>query len=68
MKRRQWTVQRTIRETADAQKRWDQAYLLVVEMARSVEQEEIRPEIEVNHASSDLRPGVDPAASPGSND
>jgi hypothetical protein len=67
MKRDQWTVQRTVRETADAQKRWDQAYLLVLEIARSVEQKKIQTEIEVQHASSDLRPGVDPAAGPGTN-
>ena len=30
MKKRQWSVQSHTRETADAQRRWDQAYQLLV--------------------------------------
>jgi hypothetical protein len=50
-----------VKECADGQKRWDRAYLLVLEIAQSVEQRQEKPVVEVNHANSDLCPSIDPA-------
>lgn len=61
--KRQWQVKRTVKETEDGQKRWDRAYLLVLEIARSVEQSQETPSLEVSHASSDLCPRIDPKTS-----
>lgn len=65
---RQWRVQRTIQEYEDGQKRWDRAYLLVLEIARSIEESQEKPIMEVNHASSNLCPGIDPTSGNSSND
>jgi len=65
--KRQWRVKRTVKETEDGQKRWDRAYLLVLEIARSVEPSQENPGVEVNHASSDLCSRVDSAPGAGSN-
>ncbi len=67
MKQRQWQVKRTVKESADGQKRWDRAYLLVLEIAQIVQQSQGTPNTEVNHASSDLCPGIDPTAGPSPN-
>ncbi len=62
MKQRQWQVKRTVKESADGQKRWDRAYLLILEIAQAVQQSQETRTVEVNHASSDLCPGFDPTA------
>jgi hypothetical protein len=58
----QWQVKRTVKVTEDGQKQWDQAYLLVLEIAKAVEQSRESQCMEVNHASSDLCPRIDPAS------
>ncbi len=63
----QWQVKRTVKESPDGQKRWDRAYLLVLAITRSIEPGQEQPKAEVNHASSDLCPGIDPTASPSAN-
>ncbi len=62
MKQRQWQVKRTEKASADGQKRWDRAYLLVLAIAQAVQQSQETPNAEVNHASSDLCPGINPTA------
>lgn len=64
MKQRQWRVKRTVKETEDGQKRWDRAYLLLLEIAQAIQQSQETPNAEVNHANSDLCPGFDPTAGP----
>ncbi len=60
----EWQVKRTVKESPDGQKRWDRAYLLVLELTQPIEQGQGQPKAEVNHASSDLCPGIDPTAGP----
>jgi hypothetical protein len=68
--RHQWRCSRSFQEQADGQRRWDQAYLLLVRWS-SVAQPDRDPPVvdptvpagndeEVAHASSDLRAGLDP--------
>jgi hypothetical protein len=64
----QWQIQRTVKEISVGQKRWDRAYLLILEITQSVEQSQTKPAVEVNHASSDLCPGIDPAPVSSPND
>jgi tRNA uridine 5-carbamoylmethylation protein Kti12 len=68
MKQQQWKIQREVKEYPNGQNRWDRAYLLVLEIARSAEEKWKTAILEVSHASSDLCEGLDPASSPGSND
>jgi hypothetical protein len=63
--KRQWQIKRTVKELEAGQKRWDRAYLLLLEMARSVEQNQAALETEANHASSDLCACLDPTPSSG---
>jgi hypothetical protein len=58
----QWTIHREVKEYPDGQKRWDRAYLLNLEIARSVEEKRKTVILEVSHASSDLCEGLDPAS------
>lgn len=62
--KRQWQIKRTVKEQETGQKRWDRAYLLLLEIARTVEQDQTVLETEANHASSDLCSRIDPT--PGS--
>jgi hypothetical protein len=64
----QWKIQREVMEYPDGQKRWDRAYLLILEIAHSAEEKRKTVIPEVNHASSDLCEGLDPTSSPGSDD
>ena len=66
--KRQWKIYREVQESPNGQSRWDRAYLLVLEIARSVEATQTKTSLEVQHASSDLCPGLDPAPSPSPND
>jgi len=63
----QWQVKRTVKESPDGQKRWDRAYLLVLEITRSIETGQEQPKAEVNHASSDVCPGIDPTTGASAN-
>jgi sulfur transfer protein SufE len=56
----QWQIQRTVKESVDGQKRWDQAYRLLLTISQSVEQHQEKPAVEVNHASSNVCPRIDP--------
>ncbi len=66
--KRQWNIHREVQEYSDGQSRWDRAYLLVLEIAQSVEAIPIQTSLEVQHANSDLCAGLDTAPSPSSND
>lgn len=65
--KRQWMIHREVKEYPDGQKRWDRAYLLILEIARSAEEKRKTEIPEVNHANSDLCEGLDPASGPGPN-
>ena len=58
----QWQIKRTVKVTEDGQKRWDQAYLLILEIAKAVKQGQETQGAEVNHASSDLCARIDPTS------
>ena len=62
--KRQWQIKRTVKELEAGQKRWDRAYLLLLEIARSAEQNQAAQETEANHASSDLCARIDPTPGP----
>jgi hypothetical protein len=64
--KRQWTIHREVKEDPVGQKRWDQVYLLILEIARSAEENWKKDVSEVNHASSDLCKSLDPTSGPGS--
>lgn len=64
--KRQWTIHRDVKEYPDGQKRWDQAYLLILEIARSAKEDWKIEDPEVRHASSDLCESLDPTSGPGS--
>ena len=66
--KRQWKIHREMTEYPDGQKRWDRAYLLLLEIARSTEMNQTRTSPEVQHASSDLCQGVDPTSNTSPND
>jgi hypothetical protein len=66
--KRQWKKHRNVQEYPDGQSRWDRAYLLVLEIARSVETDQTPANLEVQHASSDLCESIDPSPSTSSND
>ncbi len=63
----QWQKRRTVQEREDGQKRWDRAYLLLLEIAQTAHLREAENQREANHASSDLCPGIDPAPGTGTN-
>ena len=63
----QWRIQRELKEYPDGQKRWDRAYLLVMEIARSVEENQTQMRLEVHYASSDLCKSIDPTSSTSTN-
>ncbi len=65
--KRQWQVKRTVKESLDAQRRWDRAYLLILEITRSIEPGQEQPKAEVEHASSNICAGIDPTANPSAN-
>ena len=69
MKRQYWTVVRRLANHDAAERRWDQAYLLLLSVP-AVDPAVLPTGIlERNrHARSPLRPGVDEAPSPGAND
>ena len=66
--KRQWKIHRKVQEYPDGQSRWDRAYLLVLEIARSVESAQTQTSPEVQHASSNLCEGLDPTPSASPND
>ena len=66
--KRQWQVQRTVKQSEDGQKRWDRAYLLILEVTQTLKQDHRKAFEEVNRASSDLCPSIDPEPGPRSND
>ncbi len=59
--KRQWKLRRQVVEYPDGQRQWDRAYLLLLEIAHSVEANQTQTSPEVQHASSDLCAGVDSA-------
>lgn len=63
----QWQKKRTVKESPDGQRRWNQAYLLILEITRTIEESRGQPTAEVNHASSDLCPGIDPTTGASAN-
>jgi hypothetical protein len=65
--KRQWKIQRKKKEYPDGQKRWDRAYQLVLEIARSVEETQTPMKLEVRYASSDLCESIDSATSTNTN-
>ena len=65
---RQWQVHRTVKPSEDGQKRWDRAFVLILEIPQTVKQNQAEPKKEVNHANSDLCAGIDPKPSPRPND
>lgn len=67
--KRQWKIHRKVQECADGQDRWDRAYLLVLEIARSAKiDQQTQTSLEVQHASSDLCESVDATTSTSSDD
>ena len=66
--KRQWQVHRTVKQSEDGQKRWDRAFVLILEIRQTLKQEQRKANEEVNHASSDLCAGIDPEPGPRSND
>jgi hypothetical protein len=73
MERQHWTVIRQQVGHPAAQRRWDRAYQLLVQMAATVQPDKTDvptagDAIEESHdASRRLCPGLDPAPSPGAN-
>lgn len=65
--KRQWKIQRETQEYPDGQNRWDRAYQLLLEIARSVEETQTQSKLEVQNASSDLCESIDPASSTSTN-
>jgi hypothetical protein len=65
--KRQWKIHRKVQEYPDGQSRWDRAYLVVLEIARSIEGDQMQTSLEVQHASSNLCESVDPTPSTSSN-
>jgi len=65
--KRQWKIQRDVKEYPDGQNRWDRAYRLVLEIARSVEENQTPMKLEVPYASSDLCKSIDSATSTSTN-
>jgi hypothetical protein len=61
--KRQWKIQRELKESLDGQSRWDQAYQLLAEIARSVDEDQRQALLEVSHASSDLCTSIHPTPS-----
>ena len=61
--KRQWKIQREVKEYPDGQNRWDRAYQLVLEMARFVEETHAQMKAEVCHASSNLCESIDATSS-----
>ena len=66
--KRQWKIHREVQEYPNGRSRWDRAFLLVLEIARSVEATQTQMSLEVQYASSDLCEGLDSAPSPSPND
>lgn len=77
--RHQWRLCRTFQEHRDGQRRWDRAYQLLLQWAQAPEGPPPEPgqrpclalhdpvathSLEVTHGSSDLCPGLNPAANP----
>jgi hypothetical protein len=52
--KRQWKIRREVKEYPDGPTRWDRAYQLILEIARSVEESQTPMKLEVPYASSDL--------------
>jgi hypothetical protein len=63
----QWKIQRGVREYPNGQNRWDRAYQLILEIARSVEETQTPMKLEVPYASSDLCESIDSASSTNTN-
>jgi len=61
--KRQWKIQREVKEYPDGQNRWDRAYQLVLEMARFVEETQAQMKAEVCYASSNLCESIDSTSS-----
>jgi hypothetical protein len=54
----QWTICRQVQEHLGGQRRWDRAYQLILEIAESLDHNPIKSPLEVDHASSHLRPSI----------
>jgi len=65
--KRQWKIQREVKEYPEGQNRWDQAYQLILEIARFVEETQAQMKLEVPYASSDLCESIDSASSASTN-
>jgi hypothetical protein len=65
--KRQWKIQREVKEYPDGQNRWARAYQLVLEIARSVEENQKPTKLEVLYECSDLRKSIDSATSTSTN-
>lgn len=65
--KRQWKIQREVKEYPDGQNRWDRAYQLVLEIARSVEENQLPMKLEVLYECSDLCESIDSATSTSTN-
>ena len=65
--KRQWKIQRGVKEYPDGPNRWDRAYQLILEIARSVEESQTPMKLEVPYASSDLCESVDSASNANTN-
>jgi hypothetical protein len=63
----QWKIQRGVKEYPNGQNRWDRAYQLILEIARSVEETQTPMKLEVPYASSDLCESIDSASSTNTN-
>ena len=66
--KRQWNIHRQVVGYPDGQRRWDRAYLLLLEIAHSVEANQTGTSPEVQHASSDLCASVDSASGTSADD
>jgi hypothetical protein len=65
--KRQWKIQREVKEYPDGQNRWDRAYQLVLEITRSFEETRAQMKPEVYDASSNLCESIDAASSASTN-
>jgi hypothetical protein len=72
--KRQWTIKRQLKEIPDGQKRWNQAYQILLKAESPNEKEAVGtvpaiPQARENlDENSTLCSGFNPSASPGSND
>lgn len=65
--KRQWKIRQELKEHPDGQNRWDRAYQLVLEIARSLEENQTVMKLEVPYECSDLCESIDSASSTSTN-